>query len=192
MNVIFVSVRRASMHYRIVSAFFFLIAFYHSALPAEEIVLYGGDARAGLSDSDLNRMGFLKLREGKYLKARGFFLSAIRKNPSVKYYYNNISVACIKLRDYRMARRYLQAAIAIDPHYVKALSNMAVVCFYQLRFREAFHYYSLARRIDNRYTDKRFEFSKIVKGVERVRDENPDNSELRIILQYLEKGMWIK
>lgn len=192
MNAIIVSVKRASRYYKVVSALSFLVVFYQAALPAEENVSYRGNARAGLSDRDLNRMGFLKLREGEYLRAQWFFLSAIRKNPSVKYYYNNISVAYIKLRDYKTARKYLQAAIAIDPAYVKALSNMAVVCFYQLRFREAYHYYSLARRIDDRYTDERFEFAKIVKGIERVRDENPENSELRMILQHLKRGMSIK
>jgi tetratricopeptide (TPR) repeat protein len=192
MNVIFVSVKRTSICYRVLSAFLFLIVFYQAALLSKEIISYRGNTLAGLSDHELNRMGFLKLREGEYKNAQRYFLSAIRKNPSVKYYYNNISVACIKLKDYKKARKYLQVAIAIDPAYVKALSNMAVVCFYQLRFREAYHYYSMARRVDDRYIDKRFEFGRIVKGIERIQDENPENSELKLILRYLKRGMTIK
>lgn len=137
------------------------------------------------SDSELNRIGMMKLRACLYEDARRCFRTAIRKNPTVKYYYNNISAACINQGDYVSARKYLQIALTLDPRYVKALSNMAVVCFYQMRFREAYHYYELARRIDTGYTARRFKFGRVKDRLERMRQDNPGNDHLKLIIRYL-------
>jgi tetratricopeptide (TPR) repeat protein len=187
----FIRVCGISIVYVIVFVILFLATFYEAESLSREMIRSEGTL-ASMSEHELNRMGLLKLREKEYEDAKRYFMLAIRRNPSVKYYYNNISVVCIRLRDYKEACSYLRIAIAIDPYYVKALSNMAVVCFYQLRFKDAYRYYLMARRVDNRYTDERFEFGRIIKGVEKVKDENPENSELKLILWHLKNSVRIK
>ncbi len=137
------------------------------------------------SDSELNRIGMIKLRACLYEDARRYFHIAIRKNPTVKYYYNNISAACIKQGDYVSARKYLRIALTLDPRYVKALSNMAVICFYEMRFREAYHYYQQARSIDNGYTSTRFKYERIKERLEKMRKDNPENDHLDLIIRHL-------
>jgi tetratricopeptide (TPR) repeat protein len=187
----FIRGTRISIYYRLVFVILFFAVFYKAESLSKEMICSEATL-AGMSEHELNRMGLLKLREKEYTNAKRYFMLAIKRNPSVKYYYNNISVVCIRLRDYKKARNYLRIAIAIDPCYVKALSNMAVVCFYQLRFKDAYRYYLMARRVDNRYTDERFEFGRIIKGVEKVKDENPENSELELILWHLKNRVRIK
>ncbi len=190
-HVRFIRGTMISIDYSLVFVILFLSVFFKAESLSKEIIRSEGTL-AGISEHELNKMGLLKLKEKEYTDAKRYFMLAIRKNPSVKYYYNNISVACIRLRDYKRARNYLRIAIAIDPCYVKALSNMAVVCFYQLRFRDAYRYYLMARRVDNRYTDERFKFGRIIEGVERVSDENPENNELKLILRHLKNRVRIE
>jgi tetratricopeptide (TPR) repeat protein len=138
-------------------------------------------------DVALNKHGHRFLMNGEYSKAKNFFEKAIREDPTVKYYHNNLSVVYMNQGKYNSAYNQLKIAIALDRQYVKALSNMAITCFHLFRFREAYAYYQKARATDEAYTDNRFQKAKVIKHVERFHAENPDDKRLLSILDYLKK-----
>lgn len=137
------------------------------------------------TERGLNEMGFAFLKEKNYSEAEKYFHLAIAENPAVKFYYNNLAVACMNMGRYRDAYRPLQIAISMDPRYVKALSNMAVTCFHLFKFQEAFSCYIRAKRVDREYAHQRFELSRVVERMEQIKKENPDNREIDQMLKYL-------
>lgn len=140
------------------------------------------------SDKVLNEIGFLYLKKKNYYEAEKFFLLSIIKNPSVKYYYNNLSVVYINQGRYKEAYDNLKIAIAIDPNYVKALSNLSLTCFLLFRFFESYDYYKRAKEVDELYTQNRFEKNKTIKKIESISKDNPDNSQIKSILNYLKNN----
>ena len=140
----------------------------------------------GISDKKLNEIGLEKLKEKKYFDAEQYFLNAIVKNPVIKYYYNNLSVAYMNQERYNEAYGNLKVAIRIDPDYVKALSNMVITCFYMLKFIESYKYYLAARKADREYTVKRFDKRKAELRIREIYRKNPDNKNLKKILNHLE------
>ncbi len=136
-------------------------------------------------DSILNEQGVENLKCGDYKKAGSLFTEAIKINPGVKFYYNNLAVSQIKLKDYSAAYQSLRKAVDMDPRYVKALSNLSLTCFYLSKFKEAFLYYMRARKADSAYVDERFERSKVKRKVEEISRENPENGDYKKILERL-------
>ncbi len=135
----------------------------------------------------LNKHGHRLFVNGEYAKAKNYFEKAIKVDPSVKYYHNNLSVVYMNQGKYNSAYNQLKIAIALDCQYVKALSNMAITCFHLFKFREAYTYYQKARAVDETYTGNRFQKAKVIKHVERLYAENPDDKRLSSILEYLKK-----
>lgn len=133
---------------------------------------------------NITGLGFLEC--GNYHKACEYFLKAMQLDPTNKLFYNNCAVAHIHLKEYGKAKEMLTVALAIDPNYVKALSNMAIVHFHLLQFAKAYEYYSRALVADSSYTKERFNLEKVIAGVKKVQDENPDNSDIKEILRQLE------
>jgi tetratricopeptide (TPR) repeat protein len=139
----------------------------------------------GISDSKLNKIGLEKLKENKFHDAEQYFLHAILKNPSIKYYYNNLSVVYMNQERFNEAYRNLEIAIRIDPNYVKALSNMAITCFYMFNFIESYKYYLAARKVDRDSTIRRFDKEKAELKIRELHDKNPDNANLKRIMDRL-------
>ncbi len=133
----------------------------------------------------LNKHGHRLFMNGEYAKAKNYFEKAIDVDPSVKYYHNNLSVVYMNQGKYNNAYNQLKIAIAIDRQYVKALANMAITCFHLFKFKEAYSYYQKARVADETYTGNRFQKAKVIKHVERLYAENPDDKRLSSILDYL-------
>ena len=138
-----------------------------------------------LSDKKLNDTGFEMLKMKRYNEAEKLFMLAIIKNPTVGYYYNNLSVVYMNQYRYDKAYNNLLTAISIDPDNIKALSNMAITCFQMYRFVEAYRYYIKAQRTDKEYTEKRFEKSKVIEKIEEIMIKKPDNKKIKLILNYL-------
>lgn len=140
-----------------------------------------------ISHSWLNKRGLYYLGKKDFKKAGRYFLRAIKKKPGNRYYYNNYAVTLMNQGKYKEAKSYLKIAVTLDPNYVKALSNMAIVCFRLYQFREAHRYYSRARSVNSAYIDRRFDRKKTIREVEKLSREDPDNSDLQYILDYLKK-----
>ncbi len=119
------------------------------------------------------------LEKKDYVQAYQSFEKAIYFNPSIKYYYNNIAVACMNLQKYEKALQYLTKAIEIDPLYARALSNKAICHFHLSQYQLAFAYYRKARYADRAYTDNRFTQPKIIREMEHIHKSRPDDSQLQ-------------
>ncbi len=130
-------------------------------------------------------MARLTLKE--YEEAERCFLQAVELNPAVKFYYNNLAVACMNQRKYLRAYGYLKIALSLDPSYVKALSNMAVTCFHLYRFREAYGFYQRAQKTDPAYSSTRFEINRVIRRVEELQKEDPKNRDIQRILLLLKE-----
>lgn len=137
------------------------------------------------SDVTLNEDGLVLLARKDYRGAEERFMRAIAANPLNKYYYNNMAVAYMNLKNYESAYRYLQTAISMDSAYVKALSNMAIVCFHRFRLREAYDYYRRAKRLDEAYVNNRFDRDLVTRTIEQKKRENPGNPEYDKMLEVL-------
>ena len=135
-----------------------------------------------------NKTGLKFLKSRQYQLAAQCFKSAIKKNSSVKYYYNNFAVASIKLKNYKTAYFSLHIALKLDPAYVKALSNMAIVCFYLNEYREAYYYYRKAMTADKLYISKRFTRKKAIGRLEKLQKQNPKNKTYKKMLNYLKQN----
>lgn len=135
----------------------------------------------------LNAKGHRLFVNGEYRKAEEYFKKAIRIDPTIKYFHNNLSVVYMNQGKYNHAYEQLKIAIALDDQYVKALSNMAITCFYLFKFREAYTYYQKARTADASYTGNRFQKDRVIAKVERLYEENPEEKRLGFILEYLKK-----
>ncbi|MFW5860941.1 MAG: hypothetical protein ACOCWZ_01720 [Spirochaetota bacterium] len=149
--------------------------------------LWALPANISKDSAALNRHGHRLFVNGEYTKAKNYFEKAIRVDPTVKYYHNNLSAVYMNQGKYNRAYTQLKIAISLDRKYVKALSNMAITCFHLFKFSEAYTYYQKARAADETYTGKRFQKAKVIKQVERLYAENPDDKRLSSILEYLKK-----
>jgi len=134
-----------------------------------------------------NSLGFTKLIQGKYSEAEYYFIKAILLNPLVKYYYNNLAVIYMKQKRYREAYKYLLICLSLDNNYIKALTNTAITSFYMFKFKDAYYYYIKALRADPDYTRKRFRKKNVLKKLDHLIKENPENKKLRFIHAYLKK-----
>lgn len=147
--------------------------------------------------AQLNIKGLQYLECGNYEKACEYFMLAIQHDPTNKLFYNNCAVAYMNLKKYHEAASMLTIAITIDPNYVKALTNMAIVNFHLLKFADAYMYYTRALRVDSSYTKERFKLDKVIAGVKKVQNENPNNDDLKEIVRQLEiiknnNGVYLK
>lgn len=135
----------------------------------------------------LNEVGFELIKDGKHAEAEKYILDAIKLDPSVKFYYNNLAVIYIHQKKYKEASQQLDIALSIDPNYVKALSNQSIVSFYRYRFKEAYSFYQQAQKADKAYADARFERTRVTAKVAELQQSDPDNQDLKAIMEYLNK-----
>jgi tetratricopeptide (TPR) repeat protein len=145
----------------------------------------GLPATADEDDVALNARGIEHLRENDLAAAERCFSESIKRNPTVKHYYNNLAVTCMRRKEYTRAYDLLKKAVSMDPRYAKALSNMSITCFYLSRFYEAYSYYMQARNADRVYIDERFERSRVIERIEELQRENPGNDDYRKMLDRL-------
>lgn len=143
----------------------------------------GSEAEA----KELNRDGLIELAGGNPGRASVFFRRAIKLDPSKKHYYNNMAVSLMKSGNYHDAEKYLKKAIVMDSNYTKALANMAVVLFHQRRFSESYKYYMLSKKTDPAYAENRFEKERVLRKLKDFSSQNPDDNEVKDIIDYLEK-----
>ena len=150
-----------------------------AAYPAEAAETCDAD------DVTLNMQGLEHLEGNDLAAAERCFSESIKKTPSVKHYYNNLAVTCMRRKEYTRAYDLLKKAVSIDPRYAKALSNMSITCFYLSKFYEAYGYYLQARNADRAYIDERFERTRVIERIERMQRENPGNDDYRRMLERL-------
>ncbi|HSV97071.1 MAG TPA: tetratricopeptide repeat protein [Spirochaetota bacterium] len=145
------------------------------------------EAIATMDEDDvvLNARGIGYLRENDLEAAERCFSESIKKNPTIKHYYNNLAVTCMRRKEYARAYELLKKAVSMDPRYAKALSNMSITCFYLSRFYEAYGYYMQARNADRVYIDERFERSRVIERIKELQRENPGNDDYRKMLDRL-------
>ncbi len=133
----------------------------------------------------LNKNGLIELHKKNYTAAARLFIKAINKNKTNKFYYNNLAVAAMKLKKYKLAFKSLSHALQIDPVYVKALSNMSIVCFHLGEYRMAYSYYKKAKAEDKNYITSRFTRKKAIKRLQVLQQKNPKNKVYNKLLKYL-------
>lgn len=135
-----------------------------------------------------NYAGVDHLAKKDFAAARILFLRAIDLDATVKFYHNNIAVACMNLGMYREAVVHLEKAINLDQNYARALSNMAICCFHLAEYRKAYGFYRRASTADRPYMEERFSLAKVITGMEKIHRENPDNTALKSIIREV-KGL---
>jgi len=133
-----------------------------------------------------NKKGIICLKKKDFRCAENFFLSAIEKNSSIKYYYNNLGIALLNQKKYSLAKKYFLKAIEIDSRYAKALSNLAITYFYLSKYIKAYKYYKIAERCDGKYVSNRFPQKKVVKKIEKI-SNTKDSPKLKTVLKMLKK-----
>lgn len=134
-----------------------------------------------------NLAGMEYLTKKEYLHAYYSFQKAVFFNPTIKYYRNNLAVACMNLKKYEEALLHLNIAIEIDPLYVRALTNKAICHFHLSQYRLAFKYYQKARNTDGTYTNNRFTQKKIIRKMEQIQKMRPHDAELQQIIDRVRK-----
>jgi tetratricopeptide (TPR) repeat protein len=134
-----------------------------------------------------NTSGMESLAKKDYKSAYVFFSCAIKLNPMIKVYHNNIAVACMNLKKFDEAIRHLRNAITIDPSYAKALSNLAICHFRLSHYKTAFSYYRKAKSADSAYVENRFTLSKIIQEMESLQKERPTDQNLQKILDHAKR-----
>jgi tetratricopeptide (TPR) repeat protein len=136
----------------------------------------------------LNISGMKELSKGNYERAEVFFKMALKRDPMQKHYYNNLAVSLMKMSRYDEAEKYLLVSISMEPDYTKALANMAVLLFHQRRYIESYRYYSRSKSSDPFYADERFKRERVERKLKDLSAENPDNEDIKGILEYLNKN----
>jgi Flp pilus assembly protein TadD len=130
-----------------------------------------------------NKAGMELLANRDFPGAAARFQLAITLDPSVKFYHNNIAVACMNQGLYLQAAAHLERALSLDGHYARALTNMAISRFHLSEYRGAYHYYRKAVAADRAYTGERFNLAKVILGMEKLQRDNPDDEKLKVILR---------
>jgi len=136
---------------------------------------------------EFNKTGMYYLNKGDPESASRYFIKAVAAEPSNKYYSNNMAASLMRRGDYSGAEKFLIHAIELDAEYTRALSNMSITLFYLGRYSEAYKYYVRSLQTDSRYTKKRFEKRKVRATIRRISNKDPDNENLKRILEYLDK-----
>ena len=149
-------------------------------LSAENAAVSPADALAARQH---NQAGIELLAKRDFPGAVTRFQQAITLDPSVKFYYNNIAVACMNQGLYHQAAAHLERALSLDGHYPRALTNMAICRFHLSEYRGAYHYYRRAVAADRAYTGERFNLAKVIVGMEKLQRDNPDDEKLKVILR---------
>lgn len=133
-----------------------------------------------------NILGLRLLKKSKYHKAEEYFLMAIEKNPTVKYYHNNLAAVYMKRGDYNRAYASLNRCISIDGNYVKALANIAITAFRLSRYLESYAYYKRALKADPVYTRKRFEKNRVMKYLRLLPGPEQENNGFSRAVRFIE------
>jgi len=127
------------------------------------------------------------LNEGDPESASGYFIKAVIAEPSNKYYSNNMAASLMRRGDYHGAEKFLRHAIGLDAEYTRALSNMSITLFHLGRYRESYSYYIRSLQADRVYTKTRFEKGRVRAAIKKISDKNPDDYNIKRILDYLEQ-----
>ena len=85
----------------------------------------------------LHLLGCVHLQRGEHIKAQKFIGQAIKINPSVAAFYNNMGTTLRGLGKLKRALSHYEQAVRLQPEYADAYYNLGTVLLEQRRFKRA-------------------------------------------------------
>ena len=135
----------------------------------------------------LNLMGVLAVEANQNHLALDYFRKAVRLNPAIAMYRNNLGNALVVNSDLEEALPHLEAAARLDPRYIDALCNLGKVYRLQGAMQKAADYFNQALAIDGKslrgqaglaeIDSEMGRFDQAVASFEKILAQDPENVE---------------
>lgn len=92
--------------------------------------------------------GNVQFKAGKWADAIKEYEEAIKRDPSVAAYHNNLAAALAKLMEFPAAKAACEKALEIDPNYVKAWCKKGDIEFFMKEYHRAMESYQKGLSLD--------------------------------------------
>ena len=132
-----------------------------------------------------NIKGFHLFEKEQYHKSIEYFQKAISIDKNFATAYNNLGSAYYQLKKYNKAIECYKKVIELDEYYIKAYVNLAASYFWKGEYRTAYFYYKKSRDMNQKYVEERVQASGAKEKIEDKLDDNPEDTTLKNIYQYL-------
>ena len=92
--------------------------------------------------------GNVHFKAGKWADAIKEYEEAVKRDPSVAAYHNNLAAALAKLMEFPSAKAACEKALSIDPNYVKAWCKKGDIEFFMKEYHRAMESYQKGLSLD--------------------------------------------